>query len=113
MQELTPGLQGQLRDYQAKGIRWLIALYSNGLNGILADQMGLGKTVSTLRSKRLGRAQAGSGVGLWGQHTKAEPCKAKSAAVCVAQQVVGEGHWLAVIAWGCEPATWHDAGRPT
>ena len=40
-----PGLKGELREYQLKGIKWLIALYSNGLNGILADQMGLGKTV--------------------------------------------------------------------
>ena len=45
MQELVPGLKGELREYQLKGIKWLIALYSNGLNGILADQMGLGKTV--------------------------------------------------------------------
>ena len=28
-----------------RGVKWLIALYVNGLNGILADQMGLGKTV--------------------------------------------------------------------
>jgi SNF2 family DNA or RNA helicase len=27
-------------------VTWLISLYQNGLNGILADQMGLGKTVS-------------------------------------------------------------------
>ena len=40
-----PGLVCDLREYQLKGIKWLIALYSNGLNGILADQMGLGKTV--------------------------------------------------------------------
>jgi ATP-dependent DNA helicase len=26
-------------------VTWLISLYQNGLNGILADQMGLGKTV--------------------------------------------------------------------
>lgn len=30
------------------GIKWLISLYQNGLNGILADQMGLGKTVQTI-----------------------------------------------------------------
>ena len=29
-------------------MRWLISLYQNGLNGILADQMGLGKTVQTI-----------------------------------------------------------------
>ena len=38
-------LKTELRDYQLKGVNWLISLYQNGLNGILADQMGLGKTV--------------------------------------------------------------------
>ena len=46
LQELCPGFKGSLRDYQVKGVKWLISLWSNGLNGILADQMGLGKTVS-------------------------------------------------------------------
>lgn len=36
---------GSLRDYQLKGVKWLLSLHMNGLNGILADQMGLGKTV--------------------------------------------------------------------
>uniref|UniRef100_M8BCQ9 Lymphoid-specific helicase n=1 Tax=Aegilops tauschii TaxID=37682 RepID=M8BCQ9_AEGTA len=31
-----------------KGIKWLISLWQNGLNGILADQMGLGKTIQTI-----------------------------------------------------------------
>ena len=44
-QELMPGFRGKMRSYQLKGVKWLIALYSNGINGILADQMGLGKTV--------------------------------------------------------------------
>lgn len=43
-QELLPLIEGDLRQYQLKGVRWLISLYQNGLNGILADQMGLGKT---------------------------------------------------------------------
>ena len=34
-----------MRGYQLKGVKWLVSLYQNGLNGILADQMGLGKTV--------------------------------------------------------------------
>ena len=46
--ELCPGFKGALRDYQLKGVKWLISLYQNGLNGILADQMGLGKTVQTI-----------------------------------------------------------------
>lgn len=32
----------------SQGISWLAALHVNGLNGILADQMGLGKTVQTI-----------------------------------------------------------------
>ena len=44
-QELVPLLECKLRPYQLKGIQWMISLYQNGLNGILADQMGLGKTV--------------------------------------------------------------------
>lgn len=43
-QELLPLIEGELRQYQLKGVKWLISLYQNGLNGILADQMGLGKT---------------------------------------------------------------------
>lgn len=46
--EICPGFVGSLRDYQLKGVKWLISLYQNGLNGILADQMGLGKTVQTI-----------------------------------------------------------------
>ncbi len=43
--ELLPLMDITLRDYQITGVKWLISLYKNGLNGILADQMGLGKTV--------------------------------------------------------------------
>lgn len=32
---------GHLKAYQLKGVKWMIALWQNGLNGILADQMGL------------------------------------------------------------------------
>jgi hypothetical protein len=44
-QALLPLIEGELREYQLAGVTWLISLYQNGLNGILADQMGLGKTV--------------------------------------------------------------------
>lgn len=30
---------GKLRDYQTRGLNWLISLYENGINGILADEM--------------------------------------------------------------------------
>lgn len=46
LQALLPLIKGDLREYQLAGVTWLISLYQNGLNGILADQMGLGKTVS-------------------------------------------------------------------
>lgn len=47
--ELIPLLTGgKLKPYQIKGVKWLISLWQNGLNGILADQMGLGKTVQTI-----------------------------------------------------------------
>ena len=38
-------MNAELRDYQLKGVKWLVSLYNNGINGILGDQMGLGKTV--------------------------------------------------------------------
>jgi len=31
---------GQLRDYQLEGLNWMIRLQENGINGILADEMG-------------------------------------------------------------------------
>lgn len=41
-------LDGQLRDYQKHGIKWLRELSKRGLAGVLADEMGLGKTVQAL-----------------------------------------------------------------
>ncbi|CAN8277631.1 unnamed protein product [Cochlearia groenlandica] len=47
--ELVPLLTGgKLKTYQLKGVKWLMSLWQNGLNGILADQMGLGKTIQTI-----------------------------------------------------------------
>lgn len=37
-----------LREYQKDGIRWMAFLNRFGLNGILADNMGLGKTIQVL-----------------------------------------------------------------
>lgn len=36
---LSLGIQGKMRDYQLAGLNWLIRLYENGINGILADEM--------------------------------------------------------------------------
>lgn len=45
---------GTLKEYQVKGLEWLVSLYNNNLNGILADEMGLrGEMhVPRLRSSR-------------------------------------------------------------
>lgn len=41
--EKTPEyINGEMRDYQLRGLNWLISLRENGINGILADEMGLG-----------------------------------------------------------------------
>ena len=31
--------KGEMRDYQVRGLNWLISLFENGINGILADEM--------------------------------------------------------------------------
>ncbi|PAV81389.1 hypothetical protein WR25_06855 [Diploscapter pachys] len=41
-------LNGEMRDYQVRGLNWLISLQHNNINGILADEMGLGKTLQTI-----------------------------------------------------------------
>jgi SNF2 family DNA or RNA helicase len=30
---------GEMRDYQVRGLNWMISLYENGINGILADEV--------------------------------------------------------------------------
>lgn len=35
----SAGIQGKMRDYQLAGLNWMIRLYENGINGILADEM--------------------------------------------------------------------------
>lgn len=46
--QATLMINGQLKEYQIKGLEWLVSLYNNNLNGILADEMGLGKTIQTI-----------------------------------------------------------------
>jgi SNF2 family DNA or RNA helicase len=43
-----PKLQGTLRDYQKRGVSWLQYLEALGLNGCLADDMGLGKSAQVI-----------------------------------------------------------------
>ncbi|MEO0686136.1 MAG: DEAD/DEAH box helicase, partial [Cyanobacteria bacterium J06649_11] len=45
--ELT-NLEGTLREYQKRGVSWLDYLERLGLNGCLADDMGLGKSVQVI-----------------------------------------------------------------
>lgn len=37
-----------MADHQIEGLNWLINLYKCNANGLLADQMGLGKTIQTI-----------------------------------------------------------------
>jgi superfamily II DNA or RNA helicase len=42
------GLDATLRDYQRRGLNWLVRMTSLGLGGCLADDMGLGKTITLI-----------------------------------------------------------------
>jgi superfamily II DNA or RNA helicase len=42
------GIEGELRPYQERGVAWLQRLAELGMGGVLADQMGLGKTVMAI-----------------------------------------------------------------
>ena len=46
--ENPPQLQGTLREYQKRGVSWLQYLENLGLNGCLADDMGLGKSIQVI-----------------------------------------------------------------
>ena len=41
-------INGELRDYQIDGVKWLTILYKYHLCGVLADDMGLGKTIEII-----------------------------------------------------------------
>lgn len=55
-----PGLKGELRPYQLRGLAWAAFLRRLGLGGCLADDMGLGKTVQTLALRLHARTEAGT-----------------------------------------------------
>ncbi|XP_073723797.1 E1A-binding protein p400 isoform X6 [Misgurnus anguillicaudatus] len=57
-------LHGALRDYQQVGVEWLASLHRKNLNGILADETGLGKTVQTVAYF----AHLACNQGIWGPH---------------------------------------------
>ncbi|MGI0495288.1 DEAD/DEAH box helicase [Alkalinema pantanalense CENA528] len=50
--------QGQLRPYQRRGVSWLVYLESLGLNGCLADDMGMGKSAQVIARLVYEREQA-------------------------------------------------------
>ncbi|XP_073413127.1 E1A-binding protein p400 isoform X3 [Dendrobates tinctorius] len=57
-------LHGRLRDYQMIGLNWLARQYKKNLNGILADEAGLGKNVQVIALL----AHLASSEGVWGPH---------------------------------------------
>ncbi|XP_059910988.1 E1A-binding protein p400 isoform X1 [Gadus macrocephalus] len=57
-------LHGALREYQQIGVDWMVNLHKKHLNGILADETGLGKTVQTVAYM----AQLAGQEGIWGPH---------------------------------------------
>ncbi|XP_061624785.1 E1A-binding protein p400 isoform X4 [Phyllopteryx taeniolatus] len=57
-------LHGSLREYQQIGVDWLVNLYKKHLNGVLADETGLGKTVQTVAYM----AHLAGQEGVWGPH---------------------------------------------
>ncbi|XP_041423099.1 E1A-binding protein p400 isoform X2 [Xenopus laevis] len=57
-------LHGSLRDYQQVGLDWLEKQYKKNLNGILADETGLGKNIQVIALM----AHLASSEGNWGPH---------------------------------------------
>jgi len=41
-------VNGTMRLYQLEGLNWMVKLYHSGVNGIVGDQMGLGKTLQSI-----------------------------------------------------------------
>ncbi|XP_040203628.1 E1A-binding protein p400-like isoform X1 [Rana temporaria] len=60
----SPLLHGTLREYQLVGLDWLEKQYKKNLNGILADESGLGKNIQVIALM----AHLASNEGNWGPH---------------------------------------------
>ena len=64
-------LHGALREYQQIGVDWMVNLHKKHLNGILADETGLGKTVQTVAyMAQLAGQEGGRPTSLRRQHKK-------------------------------------------
>ncbi|XP_041423122.1 E1A-binding protein p400 isoform X2 [Xenopus laevis] len=65
-------LHGILREYQQVGMEWLVKQYKKNLNGILADETGLGKNIQVIALF----AHLASNEGVWGPYLiVARSCK--------------------------------------
>jgi SNF2 family DNA or RNA helicase len=62
--EDLPGLNAELREYQKRGVAWLVFLEQLGLSGCLADDMGLGKTLQVIARLVMAQGEAGHGPSL-------------------------------------------------
>lgn len=47
----------KLKEYQLEGVAWMAGLHENGISGILADDMGLGKVRPQYRGRFLARSR--------------------------------------------------------
>ena len=74
-----PGLAGELRPYQERGVAWLHQMCELGLGACLADDMGLGKTVQVI-GLQLHRAAATPGHARRGTTVRGRPRRERDAA---------------------------------
>ena len=64
---------GQLKEYQLEGLRWMVSLYNNNLNGILADEMVISSIIYSNIYFWLGLLYFGFFVGFGEDHTNHSP----------------------------------------
>jgi hypothetical protein len=52
-------VNGEMREYQRRGLGWMVSMFQNGVNAVLADEMGLGKTLQVRLLPCAGRRAGG------------------------------------------------------